>query len=93
MSNSVTAPRATFKPGGPLRGVISVPGCKGISHRALLLAALSDGRSVLRGLSLGGDVKSTLAVLEQLEIHATATATGSELTIESRGYDLFAESK
>lgn len=94
MSNPASSSRAIFKPGEPLRGVISVPGCKGISHRALLLAALSDGRSVLRGLSLGGDVKSTLTVLEQLKIHATATATatGSELSLQSRGYDQFAES-
>ncbi|MEN9594084.1 MAG: hypothetical protein RLY23_567, partial [Actinomycetota bacterium] len=95
MSSSASVSRAIFKPGEPLRGVISVPGCKGISHRALLLAALSDGRSVLRGLALGGDVKSTLAVLEQLDIRATetATATGSELSLQSRGFDLFAESE
>ena len=89
MSSSGISSRAIFSPGKPLRGAISVPGCKGISHRALLFAALSDGRSVLRGLSLGGDVKSTLRVLEQLEIFAAPT--DGELTLQSRGYDLFTE--
>ncbi len=42
-----------------LRGEIRVPGDKSLSHRALLLAALAEGRSTLRGLSAGDDVAHT----------------------------------
>jgi len=45
--------------GRPLRGHVRVPGDKSISHRALLVAALADGRSSLRGLSDGEDVART----------------------------------
>lgn len=44
---------------GPLRGRVRVPGDKSISHRALLLAALAEGTSVVHGLSTGDDVART----------------------------------
>ncbi len=50
---------AVIVPGGPLIGRVRVPGDKSISHRALLLATLAPGRSVLRGLSDGDDVRRT----------------------------------
>ncbi|MGH9278093.1 MAG: 3-phosphoshikimate 1-carboxyvinyltransferase, partial [Acidimicrobiales bacterium] len=49
--------------GRPLRGRLRVPGDKSISHRALLLAALADGTSVVRGLSTGDDVARTRAAV------------------------------
>jgi 3-phosphoshikimate 1-carboxyvinyltransferase len=42
-----------------LRGRLRAPGDKSVSHRALLLAALAPGRSVVRGLSDGEDVRHT----------------------------------
>lgn len=50
---------AEFDPRGGLTGVLRPPGDKSISHRALLLAALADGESELRGLSTGEDVANT----------------------------------
>jgi 3-phosphoshikimate 1-carboxyvinyltransferase len=52
--------------GRPLRGRITVPGDKSISHRALLLAALAEGTSVVRGLSDGDDVARTRAAIAAL---------------------------
>jgi 3-phosphoshikimate 1-carboxyvinyltransferase len=52
--------------GRPLQGHVRVPGDKSVSHRALLLAALARGRSVVRGLSDGDDVARTAAIVEQL---------------------------
>ena len=52
----------------PLRGTVRVPGDKGISHRALLSAALASGRSTIRGLADGEDVQSTRRALEQLAV-------------------------
>jgi 3-phosphoshikimate 1-carboxyvinyltransferase len=46
--------------------VIRVPGDKSVSHRALLLAALAEGESRLRGVLPGGDCRSTARVLRAL---------------------------
>jgi len=54
-------------PGGrPLTGTVAVPGDKSISHRALLLAAVAEGTSVVRGLSDGDDVARTAAAVTAL---------------------------
>jgi 3-phosphoshikimate 1-carboxyvinyltransferase len=62
--------------GRPLRGRITVPGDKSISHRALLLAALAEGTSVVRGLSDGDDVARTRAAVEAMG----ATVDGDKIT-------------
>ncbi|MEA2973509.1 MAG: 3-phosphoshikimate 1-carboxyvinyltransferase [Actinomycetota bacterium] len=55
-----------IKGGRPLRGTVRVPGDKSISHRALLLAALAEGISVVRGLSTGADVAGTAAAVQAM---------------------------
>jgi 3-phosphoshikimate 1-carboxyvinyltransferase len=50
----------------PLRGRLRVPGDKSISHRALLLAALAEGRSRITGLSRGDDVACTAAAVQAM---------------------------
>ena len=49
----------TIAGSGPLRGRIRVPGDKSISHRALMLGAVAEGVSHVRGLSEGDDVART----------------------------------
>lgn len=44
-----------------LRGRITVPGDKSISHRSLMLGSLAEGETVIRGLLLGEDPRSTAA--------------------------------
>lgn len=53
---------------GPLRGTAPVPGDKSISHRALIVAALAEGRSRIFGLSDGADVAATAAALRQMGV-------------------------
>jgi 3-phosphoshikimate 1-carboxyvinyltransferase len=65
---------ASFAASGPLRGTITVPGDKSISHRALMLSALAVGESVIEGLLEGEDVLATAAAMR---------AMGA--TIEKRG--------
>jgi 3-phosphoshikimate 1-carboxyvinyltransferase len=50
-------------PAAGLHGRLRVPGDKSISHRAILLAALAEGRSRLSGLSHGTDVRHTLGAV------------------------------
>jgi 3-phosphoshikimate 1-carboxyvinyltransferase len=77
--------------GRPLLGTVEVPGDKSISHRALLIGALAEGSSVVRGLSRGEDVARTegaVRALGALVRHSGDVASGptstrrSETTIE-----------
>jgi 3-phosphoshikimate 1-carboxyvinyltransferase len=52
--------------GGPLTGRIRVPGDKSISHRALILAALTVGETLVSGLLEGEDVLHTAGAMRAL---------------------------
>ncbi len=52
--------------GVPLVGSLAAPGDKSISHRALLLAALAEGTSVIDGISGGDDVARTAGAVAAL---------------------------
>ncbi len=47
-----------------IKGEITFPGDKSISHRSLMFAALADGESRISNLSTGADVQSTRNCLE-----------------------------
>jgi 3-phosphoshikimate 1-carboxyvinyltransferase len=57
-------------------GTLRVPGDKSISHRALMLAALADGTSRLRGLLASADVNSTALVLRGLGVPIPEVTSG-----------------
>lgn len=78
--------------GRPLRGRLRLPGCKGISHRALLFSALADGRSTISNLADGEDVASTARALEQLGVRISVEADGS-VAVTARGIDGLRESE
>jgi 3-phosphoshikimate 1-carboxyvinyltransferase len=59
---------ATVKPARRVRGRIRPASDKSISHRYGLLAALADGRSVIRRYSAGADCAATLDCLERLGV-------------------------
>ena len=44
-----------------VKGSITIPGDKSISHRALMLGAIAEGETVIEGLLLGEDPRSTAA--------------------------------
>ncbi len=58
----------TITPKGPLRGTVHVPGDKSITHRALILSALAEGDSTIRGYCRGEDCLHTLSALQKLGI-------------------------
>ena len=72
-----------------LRGRLRVPGDKGMSHRALLFAAMADGRSRVVGLAGGDDVSRTRRALTRVGVHATIA--GSAITVDGRGVGSFTE--
>ncbi|MEJ2747822.1 MAG: 3-phosphoshikimate 1-carboxyvinyltransferase, partial [Anaerolineae bacterium] len=48
----------------PLTGIITVPGDKSISHRAVMLAAIANGRSHIRDWLPAGDTIATLEAVQ-----------------------------
>jgi 3-phosphoshikimate 1-carboxyvinyltransferase len=62
-------------PRGALDARVRVPGSKSITNRALVIAALADGDSALRGGLVSDD---TRAMLEALRALGCAVATGAE---------------
>ncbi len=57
-----------IKPAANIRGETRVPGDKSISHRALLLGAVAEGETVLRGACPGRDCLSTADCLSRLGV-------------------------
>ncbi len=81
---------------GPLDAVVTVPGSKSITNRALVLAALADGVSVLRNVLLAEDTWLMIEALRELGIPVTvdeaeciAEVTGCGGNIPADGAELF----
>ena len=74
----------------PLRGRLRVPGDKGMSHRALLFAAMADGPSRISGLAGGEDVGRTVVALGQLGVDVAADASDA-VVVEGKGVDALTE--
>jgi 3-phosphoshikimate 1-carboxyvinyltransferase len=55
-------------PAGSLVGHIAVPGDKSISHRSLLIGALADGETRVRGFGRSADTESTIAAVRALGV-------------------------
>ena len=67
-----------------LAGTIHVPGDKSISHRALLLGALSTGQTRIEGLLEGEDVLAMAAALRMMGVTISRTGDGV-WTVNGRG--------
>ena len=57
---------ARFAPGGPLRGTVAAPPDKSLSHRAALMAAMTDEPVTITGYLDAADTSSTLAAVQAL---------------------------
>jgi 3-phosphoshikimate 1-carboxyvinyltransferase len=58
----------SIRPATAIRGRLVIPGDKSISHRALLVAAVSDGASTIRGRAAGEDQDSMVRCLGALGV-------------------------
>ena len=80
-------PRDWIATGGePLRGALAIPGDKSVSHRALMLAAIADGRSSIHGFLEGADTNATAAILRRLGVRIDAPGPG-ERVVHGAGMD------
>jgi 3-phosphoshikimate 1-carboxyvinyltransferase len=58
-----------IEPATALRGHISVPGDKSISHRAVLVGAIGEGEMRIEGFGRSADTESTLAAVRTLGVN------------------------
>ena len=57
-----------IRPTGPLKGEITVPGDKSISHRSVMFGAISEGLTEITNFLQGADCLSTIACFQKLGI-------------------------
>ena len=69
----------------PARGVAQVPGSKSITNRALILAALADGETLLRGALFSRDTEILITSLRQLGFAVEADKTLRSIKIIGLG--------
>ncbi len=72
----------------PARGTVTVPGSKSINNRALLLAALADGQSVLTGALDSDDTRIFASCLNALGFDVTHNAAAAIFEVVGCGGSL-----
>jgi 3-phosphoshikimate 1-carboxyvinyltransferase len=90
MSSHGTPIPMTSHPCGPLTGTAEVPGDKSISHRALILGALSVGETTITGLLEGQDVLDTARAMRAFGAEVTDHGSG-RWSVHGVGVGGFAE--
>ena len=77
----------TIRPGGSLRGEITVPGDKSVTQRAYIFAAMAKGTSRIVDPLRSGDADNTLGAVRCLG--PVIDDRGEEITIISEGASSF----
>ncbi|WP_375228765.1 3-phosphoshikimate 1-carboxyvinyltransferase [Roseobacter sp. S98] len=90
MSSHGTPIPMTSRPCGPLTGEARVPGDKSISHRSLILGALSVGETEITGLLEGQDVLDTARAMRAFGAKVTDHGGGT-WTVNGVGTGGFSE--
>ena len=73
-----------IKPVRCLKGKSTLPGDKSISHRAIILASLVRGKTLVSGISKGEDVLNTTRAFQSMGIEIQGLGSNS-LTIQGKG--------
>ncbi|OON87241.1 3-phosphoshikimate 1-carboxyvinyltransferase [Oribacterium sp. C9] len=69
----------------PLKGTVKVPGDKSISHRSVMLGALSEGTTHVTGFLNGADCLSTISCFRKMGIDIELSEDETEVTIHGKG--------
>lgn len=72
-----------FKRRASLRGEITVPGDKSISHRSIMLGALADGTTEVNNFLQGADCRSSISCFQKMGV--TIENTGDIVRIQGKG--------
>ncbi|MEE1132714.1 MAG: 3-phosphoshikimate 1-carboxyvinyltransferase [Caryophanon sp.] len=74
-----------------LKGTLTVPGDKSISHRSIMLGAIAEGTTTVSGFLLGEDCLSTIDCFKKLGVDIQVD--GTNVTVNSKGIDAWEEPK
>jgi len=77
----------SIKEKAPLKGEIAPPSDKSISHRAIILAALANGRSIIRNFLQAEDPLRTLQAFRQMGVEIEEKTPEREIIIHGKGLD------
>lgn len=77
----MTIEQLTLSPIAKIDGEVNVPGSKSLSNRALLLAALAEGETVLTNLLDSDDIRHMLKALGQLGIDVVLSEDKTECRV------------
>lgn len=77
------------RPARNVRGTVSLPGDKSISHRYAMLAGIADGPSRIENYSTGADCASTLGCMRALGVNWEKKENGA-IEVQGRGLSLAA---
>lgn len=72
-----------FTQSGPLRGELTVPGDKSISHRAVMLGSIAKGLTEIRHFLRGADCLSTISCFEKMGV--SIEQEGERILVHGRG--------
>jgi 3-phosphoshikimate 1-carboxyvinyltransferase len=73
----------TIKPAASVKGEITVPGDKSISHRSIMLGAIANGITTVRGFLRGGDNMATMKAFRAMGVQIDDD--GETVTIQGKG--------
>lgn len=79
-----------IQPSRGLKGEITLPGDKSISHRSVLFAALADGTTEITGFLTGEDTQHTARAVQMLGIPVEGIGS-SRLVVHGKGLDGLSE--
>ena len=77
MSHSGPKQPLAAAPSGPLKGAVEIPGDKSVSHRSLILGALTVGETRIEGLLEGQDVLDTAKAMQAFGAEVTRDGPGA----------------
>lgn len=80
---------ALVRPARNVRGSVTLPGDKSVSHRYAMLAAIAEGKSTIENYSTGADCQSTLGCVRSLGVKWERQDNGT-IEVEGRGAELTA---
>jgi prephenate dehydrogenase/3-phosphoshikimate 1-carboxyvinyltransferase len=72
----MTAPSYRVAAGGCVRGEVTIPGDKSVSHRSVLLGAIADGTTEVEGFLESEDCLATLAAMRAMGVEIERPAPG-----------------
>ena len=75
----------SVKPGGKVAGRIQVPGDKSISHRALIIGAIAEGVTHIKGFLASSDCISTRSALQAMGVKIEGDAASTDVTVHGVG--------